>query len=446
MFKNKLSIIVLLFAATFFVSCELDELENLNNPTLESFSDGASQADVQSLAVGLESVMRNDLEFHYQTVSYLAREYYDLTGTDPRYTGEILKGPLDNNGFLTTRAYAASYRTVKAANVLITAVENSEAGFSDATKNAYYGYANTLKAYALLTVANRQYTNGIRVDVADPDNLGDFLSYDDALTFVKNLLNTANIQLNNASPEFDATISSGYTNFDTPTDFVKFNRAIAARVALYQGNNTEALSFLNNSFLDLNGDMYNGVTHVFGATGNDILNAQFYVLDQSGQEFMIHDSWINNAETGDSRVVSKSNQLASPATFDNLTASYQIAIYDNNTAPVFLIRNEELILIYAEANIGTDNPTAINAINVVRNAAGLIDYPVTGTTSDEDLIEEVLTQRKYSLLGEGHRWIDLRRLNRLTGLDQFNNPYIPLDRAGDNIIDAFPTPFSENVN
>jgi len=73
----------------------------------------------------------------------------------------------------------------------------------------------------------------------------------------------------------------------------------------------------------------------------------------------------------------------------------------------------------------------------VRNNAGLGDYD--GATDSTSLIEEILTQRRYSLLAEGHRWIDLRRLGRLTA------EYVPLDRSGDNIINAFPTPFNEGL-
>ncbi len=35
----------------------------------------------------------------------------------------------------------------------------------------------------------------------------------------------------------------------------------------------------------------------------------------------------------------------------------------------------------------------------------------------------------------GHRWIDMRRYNKLGEL--------PLDRAGDNVFDKFPIPFTE---
>lgn len=437
--KNILIKSILLCMVFTFTCCELNEVINPNAATVDSVQNGASQADIQLLAVGLEAVMRNDLEFHYDTVSILGRDYYDLTGVDPRFTGELIKGPLDNNGFLTTRSYAAWYKIVKSANILIEAVLNSEAGFTDQVKNSYYGYAKTLKAYALLMVANRQYTNGIRLDVTDPNNLGPNVTYTEALTGIMSLLNEAATDLGSGGSSFDFSISSGFAGFDTPATFNQFNKALVARIALYQDDKVGVISALGSSFFDMNGDLWSGPAHIFGATGNDILNAQFHVLDQSGQEFMIHDSWIADAEAGDTRINEKSFMLTGgTTTFDGLSADYQAAVYKSNVDPVYLIRNEELILMYAEANIGTDNVEAVNAINVVRNAASLADY--AGAVDDTSLLDEVVNQRRYSLFAEGHRWVDLRRLGKL------NSTYISLDRAGDNVIDAFPTPFTENID
>lgn len=434
--KNIFNIILVLGVVILFSSCELEDIQNPNAPTFESFENGASEADVNLLAVGLEAVMRSDLEFHYQTVSIIGREYYDLTGVDPRFTGELLKGPLDNNGFLTTRAFAAWYKIVQSANLLETAVTNSSAGFADTTSNGYLGYAKTLKAYGLLMVANRQYSNGIRLEVSNPNDLGALVDYQTALTGIMTLLNDANSNLTSAGTEFNFPLSSGFTGFDIPATFAEFNRAIAARVAIYQNNKSTALSLLNASFMDLNGLFYDGPAHIFGATGNDILNAQFYIQDQSGQEFMAHDTWVADADAFDSRVTTKSRPFTGgPQTFDGLTASNQVNLYSSNTDAVFLIRNEELILIYAEANIGSNNAIAISAIDIVRNAAGV--GPYTGATTDGDLVNEILHQRRYSLFGEGHRWIDLRRYSRLN--------QIPTDRTGDNALDAFPTPVTENA-
>ena len=44
-------------------------------------------------------------------------------------------------------------------------------------KKAYTGFAKTIKAYQLLMNLNLTDSNGIRVDVADPDNLGPIVDY-----------------------------------------------------------------------------------------------------------------------------------------------------------------------------------------------------------------------------------------------------------------------------
>ena len=59
----------------------------------------------------------------------------------------------------------------------------------------------------------------------------------------------------------------------------------------------------------------------------------------------------------------------------------------------------------------------------------------TGGIDDASLTNEVLTQRRYSLFGEGHRWIDMRRAGRLGDL--------PIDRAGDEVFTQFPRPVLE---
>ena len=64
--------------------------------------------------------------------------------------------------------------------MLIEAATNSTL-ISDAERSGYLGFARTIKAYQLLLNVNLTYSNGIRVDVADPENLGGFLSYEESL-------------------------------------------------------------------------------------------------------------------------------------------------------------------------------------------------------------------------------------------------------------------------
>lgn len=97
-----------------------------------------------------------------------------------------------------------------------------------------------------------------------------------------------------------------------------------------------------------------------------------------------------------------------------MATRYQDKRWPTNTTPLKFIRNEELVLIYAEANILTGNlDEAIHAINIIRQAAEIGDYQ--GDKTVPALIDELLFQRRYSLWFEpaGHRWVDMRRYDRL---------------------------------
>ena len=123
---------------------------------------------------------------------------------------------------------------------------------------------------------------------------------------------------------------------------------------------------------------------------------------------------------------------------DGLNGRYEIALYESSTSPIDIIRNEELVLIYAEANINRGNlEEGVRALNIVRNAASIGDYE--GAMTQEALIDEMLYQRRYSLWGEGHQMFDLRRYGRL------NADFLPIDREGDDVFMQFPIPLSEGI-
>jgi len=429
-------IYILIFTFIGLASCNVDEVLNPNAPTVESFEEGATLADLQLLGQGLEAVIRSDMQFHFWTLSILGREYFDLRGTDPRYTSELLGqngGDLDNNGFLTTRTYFGRYRSVRNANLLKTAVSNTAASLTNSQMDALLGFANTIIGYELLLEATRQFENGIRLDVADVNNLGPFTSgFQESLNGISAILDEGFGQLNGTQEDLVFNLA-GFTSIPaTDTEaLAQFNRAVAARVALYQGNNSAAQTALNASFMDLGGDMNVGAYYAFGgAMGNDLPNPLFFV--PGVDNYLAHATFVADAEAGDARL-NKVTDIGTPITLDGLSSQFLVSLYASNSSPASMIRNEELILIYAESQIGSNNGEAVRAINIVRNAAGLGNY--SGAMDNASLINQVLTERRYSLFGEGHRWIDLRRFNRLGEL--------PLDRSGDKVHIQFPRPASE---
>jgi len=433
---------ILLFISVLgFSACEVDEVLNPNSPTVEAYENGATLADLQLLAQGLEATIRGDMQFHFWSTSILGREYYDLRGTDPRYTGELLGqngGELDIAGFLTTRTYFGRFRSVRNAILLRNAVQNTAATLSTEEVNSFNGFANTLTGYELLLEATRQFENGIRIDVDDPDNLGEFTrSFQESLNGIKGYLDDGYSQLTGASEDFLFSISGdgfstipGWPSSQTEA-FATFNRALAARVELYLGNSAGVLSALEDSFMNFDQDMDIGAFYSFGgATGNDQTNPLFYV--PGVDNYMAHPTFIEDAEDGDGRL-SKAT-LAELIELDGLSGDHQVTLYASNSSPASIIRNEELILMFAEANIGSDNAAAVMAINVVRSSAGLPDFESTDT---DEITAQLIHERRYSLFGEGHRWIDMRRWDMLDEL--------PLDRDGDKVHVQFPRPASEGL-
>ncbi len=428
-----------------FAACEIETIEDPNNPSIGAITANASLSEIQNLVTGIEGGMRLNLGQYYDGVGVIGREFYRFSASDPRFTSDLLgKGSavLDNNTFYTTNPYSSRYRVVKNCNILLEAVDNSTAITSNALRDAAKGFANTIKAHQLLLVWVSQYDNGLRIDVADPANLGPFVGAGnpgEALRAIIQLLDAGYAQLNAGGAAFPFKLTSGFAGFDTPSEFAKVNRALQARVQVYNQDWANALAALSNSFFDINGSINTGVYHPYSTSGGDQLNPQWYPMNSTGETRVAHASYVADADAGDSRL-SKVSARASTVFSDGLQSDFDFNVYATNTSSIPIIRNEELILIFAEAKIqlGAADPIALAdgtvALDIVRQNAGLAQY--SGPSTQADLINEMLKQRRYSLYGEGHRWVDMRRYGRLNTL--------PIDRVGDDVWERFPRPANEN--
>ncbi len=429
--KNIINSTIIIIIIFFSYSCKKD-YGNLNSPTVEAFLSNATTAELNNLVSGTESGMRNNINFYLDDAGTLGREGYRFSNSEPRYVTDLLganDGTLSNSNFYITSPWAARYSVVKNCNILIQAATNS-ALITPAQKSGYIGFAQTIKAYELLMNLNLTDTNGIRINVSDPNNLGPIVNNTDALTAIAALLDSAQTQFNGASIAFTL---AGFNGFNDAAGLSQVNRAIAARVAVYRQQWADALTDLSGSFFGLNNDFYLGVNHVFGTGSGDQLNPMFIPQNQNGEVRVAHPSFATDIEAGDDRI-NKATLRTSPASLDGLSSNRDVWVYTSSTAPIPIIRNEELILIYAEANIQTnDLPDAVIALNIIRTKHNLPAY--NGAVTQAALITEMLNQRRFSLYYEGHRWIDMRRYNLLGTL--------PIDRAGDDVWTEFPLPVSE---
>ncbi len=435
----KISFFIALLVGT--VSCNIEEIVDLNGPESTAFAESLTRGDLQDLIGGVLYSSRLRLGTYYDDCGVIGREYWRFSGSDPRFTTDLLGGQnsvLDNNTFYITGPWASRYRTVKNANLILGFFDSQDLSgqFTQQEVNAARGLLNTFIAYELLLNLNLTNEGGIRLDVSDENNLGPFVGRTAALEGIQSFLTEGASQLNNGGGSFPFSLTSGFAGFDTPGTFRQFNRAIAARVAAYQGNSGAVLSALNESFLSLNGDLNTGVYYTFSQDQTDIANPLFISAGGSSeaQARIVQPLFVSEAEAGDTRVAGKTIQLGETITLDDLTGDYIVNRYTSLTDNIPIIRNEELILLYAEANISGNSGEAVNALNIIRNSAGLGNYG--GGTDSASLTDEMLNQRRYSLFAEGHRWIDMRRYNRLGDL--------PLDRPDDDVWSEFPIPLTEN--
>jgi hypothetical protein len=440
-------------AALVMAACDFD-ITDPNNPT--KIGPNPSRADVQSAVAGILLAARSDAGDWNLDAGILGREAYRFDGSDPRFTDELLAGPLDpGGGAFGGDHWSEHYAAILTTNDLLNVIGTATA-LTAAEQNATRGFAETLQAYSFLMVLMAHTDNpahngdSIPVAVNQPVTAppAPLVRNDSAYGFVSALLDTASNHLTAGGTAFPFALPSGFSGFDTPTSFRQFNRALKARVEVYRGSlgcanacYTAALTALGSSFVDTAGTatLNNGVFFNYSTNPGDAVNPLFQ-NPQTGENY-VHPSIGANVESKpvsgvDDRYTAKVVSRPSNTT-DGLTSALGWIRYPSSGSPIPIIRNEELILLRAEANNALGNPLpAANDINYIRvKSGGLAAIAGLGTQTQAEILTELLRQRVYSLLYEGHRWFDARRTGTLGTL--------PVDRPGDQRFSTLPVPLAE---
>jgi hypothetical protein len=231
-------------------------------------------------------------------------------------------------------------------------------------------------------------------------------------------------------------LSSGFRGF-TGMGFAKYNRAMRARVAVYQKDYAAANDALAQSFLNAGtptmpltvADLQVGVYHAYSTASGDQVN------NLRNPNLYAHPSFAMDGP-GDERVVRKTTVVDPPGSLQGLTSDRKYTIYTRPDSPLPIIRNEELLLLRAEARwFGSpgDKPGALADLNLVRQTSG--GLAAVAPVTDPDFITALLYERRYSLAFEGHRLIDLRRFDRTMT--------IPLDKPDHVRNIRYPIPLAE---
>lgn len=418
---NYLHILMLALSALTMISCSSSSdlsFADPNNPDQDS-------ATIQLLVTGAEAEMRSELPIYLRIVSIIGREAYYFEDADPRYSENPLFGTIDPGGFLVGRPWTARYRVIANCNLILDR-EDADAGAR--------GFAKTIMAHQMLQLITYMDENGIRTDVGG-ETVGPIVSKSQALDFIASTLDSGLSDLNSAGSSFSFNLSSGFADFDRPSSFATFNRALAARTAIYREDWQGALDALGGSFINDASplDTHAGAYHVYSTASGDQTNLMYEVPTAESIRLHAHPSMATDPEAGDGRAAAKVVQRDNLGSQSGLFSDLGVTVWGGNTAPIGIIRNEELVLIRAEANIWLGNLAAAEAdLNLVREAAGL--GPIT--LDANNAVDHLLYERRMSLYMEGHRWADMRRFGRLNDL--------PIDRPGqDVVLSAMPIPTDE---
>jgi hypothetical protein len=420
--------------------CDDIDVGDLNNPGLENLQESPTRIGVLTLATGLQIGSRYTLgnqNGYMVLLGILGREVYNFDAADPRFVTEMMLGPLDGGSpAFGGNLYQPFYANIRTGNILLRAMNNLTAtdplaGLTDAERAGLRAYVLTIQANDYLRLISTRDANGLPLDV-DIDPTGPpapIASRADVYSRIIAMLDEAATLL--AGPAtFSFGFSPGFAGFDTPTTFLQFNRALRARVAAYQQDWAGVLTALGASFitpaapqaapLPTAGDLARGVYHSFSTTAGDSLNNLF---DPTARAIVAHPALGPEAQLRiggepDLRFSTKTAVLGTPKSAQGLNSDRAMNVYTSPSAGVPIIRNEELLLLRAEANIALNNlGPALDDINAVRQVSGGL-APLGAFADQAAALTELLYNRRYSLLFEGHRWVDLRRYNLLTTLPQ----------------------------
>ncbi len=458
-------ILALLASAALAGACnDATGVPDLNNVSAETIAGGLTTASAQLLATGLMNQYRNSAIGNFVVFpETMARDALRIDKAETRYLTELIGAVQPDNGAFTGGGvFGAFFVGVRSANTLIDAAvaATDASGLTSSNRQALIGIGQTMKALNEWNVLQLRDSIGMPIDLDHDINAqpAPFLCKPLVLAYISSLLDSAATALGAGGATFPVTLPSGYRAIaGTPAGFLKFNRGIKAEVELYRGLSRQAgtgatgfnaavtalnASFMQSSDLSPSGlalGVYENYSTAAGETQNARVDAALH-LNQA-----VADSVL----PGDLRG-SKLVKAALPYTISTngatISTQYDFVLSLGSgslTAPLPILKNEELLLLRAQAAIELgDLTTATTYINFVHtNSGGLPAYATFASAAAARTA--LLYEKRYSLLFEGpQRLVDLRAYGLLNAAHfkagTSNSPF-----PGDIFTSALPIPIAE---
>jgi hypothetical protein len=427
-----------------------DGLSTLTRVTLQKLLIGVTAQDRLSFA-GNGSIILPEI---------YARDVYRIDASESRYVTETLGGNPDPGSFAGGSGFAGYYTAIRAENNTLLALNSAPASqFTPAEVAATRGFLRTMKALDYYRLVETRDTVGIPLQSDDKDEVLPVRCKPGVLSYIAALLDSANADFTTAgattklpSPTATGPLPTGFSAFgrdyNVVSNLVLFNRGLKGKVDFYRAldRTSPQPALFATAIAEL-------TQALEGAAPGTVTAAQqvkgiYYKFDPVGDQFAnpISDAKIglnpkvaDSVQAGDTRaskIVPRAT-LTGNGISTSITYSGAVASAANQARPVSLIRDEELVLLRAQAEIENNQlALALLDVNSVRTTYGLT--AIAAFADKASAIRAVLYEKRFSFLFEGpQRLVDLRAYGFL------NAAHFAPELSSDPFNSAFPIPRAE---
>ena len=281
----KLSHLALVLGVIGAGACNYD-IANPNTPDV--IGENPNRSQVAATANGILIATRADVADWALDGAIFGREAYRIDPSDPRFAQEMMQGPLDpGSSAFGGDHWGEEFAAIRTANDLL-AVIGTASALSAEEQSAVMGFARTLQAYNFLIILDAHSQDSIPIDVgtdvtAAPAPFGTNAARVRSRRESAGPGASADLTAAGTSA-FPFSLPGGFAGFNTPATFIKFNRALRAREAVYRGDFAGALTFLAASFYTPAPPLDLGVYMDFSAGPGDFANP-LAIDPQNSREF-----------------------------------------------------------------------------------------------------------------------------------------------------------------
>lgn len=431
--------------------------DNPTAPSIDRIPAGSAQS-LQTLLVGLVGTDRGARgDSYYAFGDIWARDVIRPDQNEPRWDTEFYVTTPDPSSFGDAQ-WDDDYVALRAAHSLL--LDKSVTSLAAPDQAAARGFIRTLEAREYLDVIEYHDKNGAVIQGDDPSVIYPIRTKAAVLTYISALLDSASTDFGAAGGTVPFTVPTGYQlhgDYSQVANLELYNRGLKGKTELYLalqdsanpdvGHATAALAAFNIALAGATPTaayLAQGPYYEFTPVAPDLSPNPLVSV-----KFLLTINFVNSIQSGDAR---GANIIpAAPLSAAGFTsAPFRLAITDpgntaNLTAPLPILRNGELFLLRAQAEIVLGNLAAATAdINVVHTVEG--GLPAYATfTSAAAAIQALLYEYRYSFVMEGPQHLVALREYGLLNDAYISQPGIPTPGVGkDPLNQVLPIPATES--